>query len=284
MVGCSNEESGSSESLVASFTSAIETRVSGVEWEAGDQIGIMVTSDNVALDSYRYNNLHNVSFTDPEHGIFTPDTEADRIYFSVDKSVVLHFYGYYPYRADLVEADASCPIDVTDQSEPEKIDFMEASTRDTEGYNKLDDTVVLNFSRNMAKVTFSLVAGDGLELSDITRVWAEGYYTTATYDFVNNIFGSCAGEDYSLDLYDEGSNMHSAILIPENYAGDRRIYFTTPYGDVPLVMDGYDLVRGENRVYTVKVSQTVATCTANRIGGWDESTTIESENESFEND
>ncbi len=284
MAGCTTEsESSSTESLAASFTSAI-TRVSGVEWESGDQIGIMVTSNNVALENYRYNNLHNVTFTDPEQGVFTPDTEADRIYFSVDASVVLHFYAYYPYSAELVEEEESYPIDVTDQSVPKKIDFMEASTRDTEGYNKEDDTVVLNFTRNMSKLTLSLVAGSGLELSDITKVWAEGYYTTATYDFVNNIFGDFAGEDYALELYDEGSNVYSAILIPENYAGERMIYFTTANGDIPLDLSAYDLTRGENRVFTVKVSQSVATYVGNSKEDWDEYDNTGTENESFKID
>ncbi len=283
MVGCSRDKESSTESLVASFTSAIETRVSGVEWEVGDQIGVMVTSDNVALDNYRYNNLHNVSFSDPERGGFTADSEADKIYFSVDEAVVLHFYAYYPYRADLVEAEESYPIDVTDQSDPAKIDFMEASTRDTEGYNKKSDTVVLNFTRNMAKITLNLVAGDGLELSDITRVYATGYYTAATYDFVNNIFGGFSGEDFELDLRDGGSDQYTAILIPENFAGERMIKFTTQYGDVPLDMSAYNLTRGENRVFTVKVSQTSADATTNRIGDWDDAT-VETENENFEND
>ncbi len=286
MAGCTNDDSSSSDSLEASFSSAI-TRVSGVEWEDGDQIGVMVTSDNQLLGTYRYNNLYNVTFTDPTEGIFTADSNEDKIYFSMDEEEYIHFYAYYPYSTDLVEAEESYTIDITDQSVPKKIDFMEASTRDGDfvGYNKSNNgAVALNFSRNMAKITLELTAGDGVTLSDITRVRALGYYSEGIYSFASNAFTPDEGNVVGFNFYKESETRYSAIMIPAQYEDgvNQRIYFDTPYGDVPLDMSAYDLERGVNKLYNVKVSQTEATCEGNEIYDWQEDTTIDgTENDSF---
>ncbi|MFR9662018.1 MAG: fimbrillin family protein, partial [Rikenellaceae bacterium] len=54
MAGCS--ESGESGvkigTMAAAFSSSITTRASGTEWEAGDAIGIMATSENQLLEWY----------------------------------------------------------------------------------------------------------------------------------------------------------------------------------------------------------------------------------------
>ncbi|MFR9649575.1 MAG: fimbrillin family protein [Rikenellaceae bacterium] len=268
MVGCNKEPDGDS-AIAASFTSSITTRVSGVEWESGDQVGIMVTENRALLSGYHFNNLHDVTFTDPEQGIFTPATPLDQIYYSVDAATYIDFYAYYPYSVTLVEEDYNYPVSVAEQSTPKSLDFMEASTDGSGGYNKESGTVALNFTRNMAKISLYLKAGSNLSLSDISAVRLEGFYTTATYDFATGTFGSLGGESVDITPYDEGGNLYSVILIPESSAS-QMVYFTTPYGDVPLDLTSYTLSRGEHLYFTVTVSQTTATHSANSINTWDD--------------
>ncbi len=269
VVGCAKEEqSGGGDSLAASFTSSITTRVSGTQWDEGDQIGVMVTTGSEPHANYRYNNLYDVSFTDPKQGLFSAHSMVDQIYFSVDEADYIHFYAYYPYNADLVESELSYPVSVVDQSKPKLLDFMEASTASTEGYNKDSGTVALNFTRNMSKITLKLKAGTGLELSDITAVRYAGFSNSATYDFPTNTFGSLAGSDVEITPLDEGDNIYSAILIPENTA-KHTIYFTIKNGErVPLDLSEYTLSKGDHYYFTVTVSQTEASSELNGIVGW----------------
>ncbi len=272
LASCTASEPAATSNFAASFTSSIEaTRVSGTEWESGDQIGIMATSNNSILEEYRYNNCHNVSFTDPSQGIFTAASQADQIYYSLDEADCIDFYAYYPYSATLEASEESYPISVADQSEPRKIDFMEASTRSdqSEGYNKNSGTVPLDFSRNMAKITLILKAGDGVELSDISAIAFEGFYTSATYDFVANAFVEFDGNSVSITPYDAGNDTYSAILIPEN-AASHMVYFTTPHGEISIDLTEYTLTRGHHLGFTVTVSQTAATYEQNTINSWDE--------------
>lgn len=272
LASCTVSEPAATSNPAASFTSSIEaTRVSGTEWESGDQVGIMVTSSNSILGDYRYNNCHNVSFTEPSQGIFTAASAADQIYYSLDESDYIDFYAYYPYSATLESSDQSYPISVADQSEPRKIDFMEASTRSdgSDGYNKNSGTVPLDFSRNMAKITLILKAGDGVELSDISAITFEGFYTSATYDFPTNTFVEFGGNSVSITPYDAGNDTYSAILIPEN-AANHKVYFATPHGEISIDLTEYTLTRGHHLGFTVTVSQTAATYEQNTINDWDE--------------
>ncbi len=266
IASCTKEESATEESLNAQFSSSI-TRASGTEWESGDQIGVMVTQNNSLVAEYNYNNRYNVSFTDPEHGDFIADSEVDQIYYSVDNTECINFYAYYPYNSDLVEADCSYPIDITEQSTPKNIDFMEASTDGSGGYNKDSGTVILNFSRNMSKITIKLKEGDGVALSDITNVEFEGFYTTATYDFTTNTFGSCGGETTTITPYDEGSETYSAIVIPEQ-ATTHTINFETKYGTLPLDLSSYTLERGSHLYFTITVSQVPVVSDYHTISKW----------------
>lgn len=274
MVGCAKEESSTLtlSDTSATFASTITTRASNDEWSAGDQIGIMVTSDNDLVDGYRVNNCYNVTFTDPTQGTFTADTAADQIYYSVDEEDKVDFFAYCPYLSTL-GADYKYPISVVDQADPEKIDFIEASTKDdgNGGYNKLSGTVPLTFTHRMSKITLILKAGVGVTLDDITAVTLKGYYTTAKYDLPTNSFEDLGGTTSDITPLDGGDYTHSAILIPES-ATSHMIYFTTTHGDVPLDLTSESLEAGNHVEYTVTVNQTEATYSANKINGWEPDT------------
>lgn len=267
MAGCSKDkatETIGAES--ARFTTTISnTRAHDTSWDDGDIVGIMVTQENTLVSRYRYNNQYNVDAT---NSTITNATDADLIYYPADGSVV-HFYAYYPYNSQLSEVDQSYPIDISDQSEPKDIDFMEASTRNTEGYTIISSSVELTFSHRMAKLSMTLVAGDAVDLSDITAVKLVGFYDSATYNFVLNEFEGSSIKEISLTPYkDATSGIYSAILIPEN-AASHMVYFTTPNGDVPLDLTNYTLESGKHHSLTVTVSQTEATYDENEINNWE---------------
>ncbi len=270
VAGCTKESSrGANDGIAPSFTSSISTRANGTEWESGDQVGIIVTFDNAMLEEYRYNNLYNVSFTDPEQGELTADSADDKIYYPIDEEQYVDFYAYYPYSASVTAANESYAVSIADQSSPKAIDFMEASTRDSGGYNKYNQSVPLTFSRNMAKISLQLKAGEQVDLSEITAVRLEGFYTSATYALTTNSFGNLAGEDVAITPYIEGENLYSAILIPEN-ATSHIIYFTSSLGDMPLDLSSYTLEKGEHSYFTVTVNRSEASYQVNKIADWND--------------
>ncbi len=283
VVSCSKDSATTKiefSSVPVMFVSSItETRASGTEWDGDDVIGIMVTKDGSFVSDYRYNNKHNVVIgSDAEQCTFDAESLLDQLYYSVDEDYTIDFYGYYPYSADIVEADMSYPIDVADQTSPEDIDFMDAVTE--VGYSKSSDMVSLTFGHRMAKISLELKAGVGIDdVSEITAVRMEGFYTTANYDFTSFSFVDLGGESVAITpLKDATTGVYSAILIPSN-AATHKIYFTTTDGDVALDITTEQLVSGQHSYYTVTVNRTFPTYETNIINGWGEATL---DNDSFE--
>ncbi|MFI3249205.1 MAG: fimbrillin family protein [Rikenellaceae bacterium] len=272
MAGCTqaSDTDINTSSTQTSFSSTIQTRATGDQWESGDAVGIMVTSEGDLHSSYRYNNKYTVSFSSatPETGRFVAASSSDEIYYPDSSSEYIDFYAYYPYNADLVAEDMAYPIDITTQETPQNIDFMEASTSGGSGYNKNSGTVELAFERNMAKISLKLVAGEGVALSDITAISFEGFYTSATYEFPTNKFTDFGGADQAITPYEEGNDTYSAILIPE-MATSHMVYFTLT-GDKELSLDlsSATLTRGKHLSYTVTLSWGAVEFEDNNITDW----------------
>lgn len=283
MVGCAKEEKttdGGVSNLETSFSSTIvESRASGTQWETGDVIGIMVTSNNSIVSTYTYNNKYNVTFEaeTPEKGVFTADSDDDKIYYSSDENTYIDFYAYYPYNSELSATDQTYPIDVTTQTTPNKLDFMEASTRNDgkNGYNKNSGTVALTFNRNMAKLSFKLIGGTGVDLSDITGVSLEGLYTTAEYDFNTNSFGSLGGETTAITPLKEADDLYSAILIPEMTTSHKANFILKNGESVPLDITSQSLASGKHIEISVTVNLKEAVVSGNTIVGWDKTSEAE---------
>ncbi len=269
MSSCNKEQVEiESSAICAQFTSSIESRASGTEWEVGDAVGIIVTQNGSPLSSYHYNNRHNVVIgSNASICSFEADSELDQIYYSTDESTTIDFYGYYPYSADIDATEQCYPIDVTHQSSPQSIDLMVASTEGGSGYNKNSDAVSLRFNRCMTKISLQLKAGTGVELTDISAVKITGFYTKANYSFESGSFVDLSAEEATITPYLDESGVYSAILIPNNTL-NHIIYFTTPYGDVPLDLSDESLLAGEHNYYTVNVHQTSTTYQSNSINNW----------------
>ncbi|MFI3269749.1 MAG: fimbrillin family protein [Rikenellaceae bacterium] len=299
LAGCSKETGDTSGRIegAATFTSSIVTRVTADEWESGDQVGIFVTdaegddlyNNTNSVDIYKYNALYNV---DEATGDFSADTALDVHYYPVD-GTALNFYAYYPYCSTLDVADNLYAVDITEQSTPKLIDLMEATTKeDLTTYTKDDYSVEFTFNRKMSKITFEIVAGTGMDLTQITSIELTGVYTTANYELANNTFSSFGGETTGFAPYTEvAANTYSAILIPTHSADgvdtiagaytSGEIIFHTTYGvesndTFTWALDSETFNMGKNHIYTIKVNRTAAEFETNVINDWvdDEDTNV----------
>lgn len=270
MASCSKESETTTipSDSAASFTSSI-TRASGESWEDKDQVGIMVTNGTTTLSGYKFNALYDV---DPSTSEFSAHSDLDKFYYPVDGTSI-HFYAYYPYSTAVNATDASYPIDVAVQSTPRSIDFMEASTKGGTGYSMTSGDVDLQFNRGMTKMTFTLKAGAGIELANISAISLEGFYTTASYDFATNSFGAFGAVKSIIPYTEAVANTYSAILIP-THDGDTAV---TAHSNpkVKFVVSGEELYwdlkdetlkSGENNSYEVTITRSMITTA--KIKSW----------------
>ncbi|MFR9652068.1 MAG: fimbrillin family protein [Rikenellaceae bacterium] len=287
VAGCSSEQEGTTTSTGSDGSAIFSTTISRVgdtQWESGDQVGLMVTKDNAIYDAatYKYNALYDAA---PD-GSLTPNAgdPDNKFYYPLD-GTDLDFYAYYPYSELLNATDESYPIDLSDQSIPTKLDFMEASTRGNGvTYSKSNPNVSLTFNRRMAKLTFIVEAGEQVELSNITSISMEGFYTEASYSMSENSF-ELIDNVMSITPYEGASSTYSALLIPmEEANGDAITEHESPcvifYTDlgvecndtVTWVLGDYDIIlkAGQHNIYTVRINHD-GVIVSGGIGSWDSS-------------
>ncbi len=279
VASCAKDESSANvppSEGVATFFAGVMSRVVDEDWESTDEVGIIVldATANVS-DSHPFNARHTVSTA----GVFTPYDDANTIYYSIDRTEKIDFCAYYPY-ATIDDTALTYSVDLSNQSDPTEIDFMEAYTND--GYNYDSDAVELTFTRRLTKFTINLSAEDGFELSDVTAVRFEGFCTTANYYFASKGFGDLDDVDNITPYKEEDSDTYSALLIPMDdgdytLGADHKVVFETSYGDVAWEL--YDsqndtaldieLCAGSEHTFNVTISREALDSTA-EIDGWTE--------------
>ncbi len=288
VVSCAKDESGGNvppSEGIATFSAGVVSRVVGNDWESTDEVGIIVLDESAAVStSHPFNARHTVSTA----GVFTPYNAANTIYYSTDLTEEIDFYAYYPYSDAINATDRKYSVDLSAQNEPTKIDFMEAYTN--AGYNYESSDVQLTFTRRLTKFTINLKAEDGFELSEVTAVSFEGFYTTAEYSFDSKSFGGFDGADVDITAYKEDSDTYSVLLIPmddniepESYyytlGTAHKVVFEINNGvDADVVWELYDtdndteldivLKTGSEHTFNVTIRQEDLDGTAT-IGGWE---------------
>lgn len=280
MSSCSESEQGREVvgDLKATFSSSVVSRVYDTSWEDGDEVGIVVLDEGLVVSSsHPFNARHEVSSS----GEFTPYDNANTIYYSVDPNERINFYAYYPYSESL--STLNYAVDVADQSVPTEIDFMEAYSDG--GYNCYSGTVAFTLFRRLSKFTIKLIAGEGFDdLSCVTSVRFEGFYTTADYSFESRLFSNLAKIESISPYNEESSYIYSAILIPTDagsysMGADNRVVITTTLGEVIWELYdtendtdlGIELKAGSEHTYNVTIHREDLDATG-EIMDWEEVT------------
>lgn len=267
---CSKQEGQQTVQRVgATFTSGISSRAYDRTWEQGDQVGIyMVNYDQTtgeATPEQQYcNTLHTIRSTGEAARLSSDST----MYYPIDGSEV-GFYAYYPY-TDQISEDHKYTINVSDQSVPSRIDFMESSGNT--GYSKTSSEVSLVFVHSMAMLSFDISMGTGMEnevVEDIT-VSISGIPTVADYDFATNEFQDLRESSTSFAPYtlSEGKS-YNAILFPMTLPEGATVTFHTSVGPLDWDVEGLDLHFGQNYSCPVTLNRTEAAISGvTTIVGW----------------
>lgn len=193
----------------------INTRASGTQWFDNDQIGItMFNKGTFVLAEGSFTNCK-YKTTAATPGVFGAADAASIIYFPKTGAQV-DFMSYYPY-STLVTAGYVMPLDVSNQSDLTKIDFMTA--QHLSGDSKDNPSVKLRFYHRLSKIIFNLSLPSGELASRLigSTITVQGMYTRGNYSLNANTLGveTIAGSVADLPLTLNGAgNMAVGIVFP----------------------------------------------------------------------
>lgn len=168
-----------------SATVGVDSRAIDSEWTRGDAIGIYAVEAGKALeDGSIYNNKSNIKHTTvggPE-GKFTAADPLESIQLKGDKAIDI--VAYYPF-VDPV-ADYKYNVNVTDQSNPEKIDLLYSNNVTN---LKTAGTTELNFTHQLSQLVINIEAGSGISsLSGLQANSLKGFVAEGTFDLAKAEF------------------------------------------------------------------------------------------------
>jgi hypothetical protein len=208
----------------AQFTSSIggtpTTRVTGNTWESKDAIGVFMKQgtglSNVLASNKKYTTEGNGNFSgDGSEVINYPDTG------SVD------FIAYYPYTANL--SGTTLPVSVATQTNLSAIDVLYSNN--ATGLNKASGTANLNFAHKLAKIEFTVKAGNGVADVNGLSVAYKNVNTTASLDLATGtLSGAATPKDVTAKTTAKAPGQFvEAILLPGDYSA-KTVVFTLASG------------------------------------------------------
>ncbi|MDD4778063.1 MAG: fimbrillin family protein [Fermentimonas sp.] len=217
-----------------------KTRASGTSWDAGDAIGVYMKKSGSALDSSAFHiNAKHVNVNGSS--LFAAENESETMYYPKDESKV-DFIGYYPYKQDIT--DFTYQIDLSDQSDLSKIDFMYSGN--ATDLNRTIPEVPMVFSHQLCKLVLDIEQFSATETGDLTII-ITNTATKATFDLRTGELSS-ASEFGNIQLTAlKENNKAEAILLPGKDISDQEVWFI--FGDDEDKVFKYSLAKNtpENR-------------------------------------
>ncbi|KAA6336908.1 Serine/threonine-protein kinase pkn1 [termite gut metagenome] len=222
LVACTEDEGQISKDKVITFSSNLSGIASRVDsqdfiytkerWLEDDAIGVFYINGEVLSEESIINGVRNskyVSTRQGENTIFT--SVGDKFYYS-NNDKPNSFLAYYPYTTNLLVVNGSFlyPIDITNQSDPSKMDLLYAVTS---GDESLDNAIVpLTFKHQLSKLVLNISD----TYYDSMEVTATGFYTKAIFSLVDRSITGYAGD---LDVIDVKVGLHGLqiemLVIPQ---------------------------------------------------------------------
>ena len=241
------------------------TRAAGTQWTAGDKIGIHMT-DGMVVTAYQ-----NMPYTADANGNFT--ATAGDMYYPANGSMV-GFTAYYPYNTAL--QNGSFAVDLTDQSNPETIDLLYASTMAQ--HSKLSTgSVTLPFRHVMSKLVLKTVAGAGFTATDLAgmSVSITGLNSAATFNTVSGELTDRAMHAPIVPYIEMDGSHYEAIVLPAAIAAQSmKVTFTVNGNHYVWYAPALSLAPATLHEWTITISHTGITATATNIAPWDTTSPI----------
>jgi hypothetical protein len=243
----------------ANISGAVTTRMFNTTWEANDAIGISVSDNDGGLTSGS-----NVLYTaQDEKGHFTSTTP---IYFKDAKTV--KFAAYYPYTSSL-SSDSLIAVSTADQTKQKSIDYLYGT-----GSGTLYNTsgIPMTFDHMMAKLTFTIAAGNGASADNSfadhlgATYKVKGLKQTGTFNITNGYTAITATAAADMSV---AKDTASIIVLPQTPAELKVVigYNSVDYtATVAVPVGGFKAKNNYN--YTIKVNETGLSISSATITPW----------------
>ena len=267
MTSCKNEATND-ERVEVKFASAsaVQTRVSGDQWEGAERIGVyMLVNGTTTIAESAENILYTTSSTDAT-GTPTsfPNATASfssttPVHYPVNGSNV-DFIAYHPHQSPL-STDWIYQVDVGNQSNQSGIDLMWTGVVDngSAGYNKTTTPGVnLPFTHKLVKLELNVVNGQGIADFSGLAVSIKGMNTTADFDVESGSLSN-AGVPAAITPWKNAlSYNYEAILLPvSTLSSSHKIEFTVGGNTYTWALSGAGGITGASLDAGKKYSYTV---------------------------
>ncbi len=280
LASCTKETSvptleDTSSPVAALFAEAAITRATDNKWEAGDKIGItMTTTTTTTLADGSYSNVSYTVGAAGESATFAPTAVeapavADTIYFPTDGSKV-DFYAYCPLST--IDSDNNIAVSVATQSFAD-IDLIAAKAV---GYDKNSATVSFTgdnaFKHQLSKLTITLKMGDGISSLAGLKTTIKGQSTTAKYNLYTGAISSLGDvADITALTVTDGTSAE-AILIPSAAVDASSIVFSLGSDDYIWDTSAIAFEQGSEHNYEITVTKTKIILSGATISTWGDGT------------
>lgn len=193
------------------------TRQLNSSWESGDAIGVFIKQNDSFVEDEQ-----NKKFATSGDGNFYNDGDENEMRYPNNSSV--DFIAYYPYTNQLT-SDYIYPINITDQSNPSKIDFLYS---DNAKEHSVGNIPYLNFQHMLAKLKVIVKAGKEVEALSNLKLTISNVNTQAEYNLETKEFNINNEENKYVTFNTISSTdkqiIAEAILIPSDKK-DRELAF-----------------------------------------------------------
>lgn len=158
----------------STISNQVTTKAAGANWESNDAIGVFMKTGSGLSNALASNKQYVTTSGD---GNFKANSTTEEISYPADGSNV-DFIAYYPYQTTI--SNNVYPVNVSDQTQQNKIDFMYANN--VTGANKNTANAQLQFSHKLSKIELTIAAGTGVSSLTGLTVTYNGFNTTANFD------------------------------------------------------------------------------------------------------
>lgn len=257
--GCSSEDDNSLPA--GEYPLELSARVEGVDAPILrsvadiDNIGVFVSGGTT------YNNAQYTGIA----GTLTPQTQG---YWGSTNNISI--YAYAPYQAT-APTSVSVKTDQNSNTDYTASDFLYATPETFTFANR--NNVSLTFRHHLSRINLALVAGEGINSSDLSNatVRIAGMKTTASITLADGTLGTLSNVQ-TVSPNPDGTNKYKAIVIPQTVTANITLLEVT----INAVSFGYALPAmqefkpGEQYNYTATLSQGGITLSPVEIKKWTE--------------
>ncbi len=226
------------------FTSHIEgmvSRASGSAWSDGDKVGIYMNAGGTDFENYEYTASADGALTAAGKTLKYPEEgTAD-------------FFAYYPYQSGI--SGKTYTVDVTDQSDPTKIDLLYATKTGISN----DEAVNFAFSHQLSQIVINVSHDETIASLNGLKIQVKGMNTQASFALADGTLTPTDNKtDFAMNVNTEGTTAE-AIVIPTADLTGAELVFTLNGIDFTwdmTVSGGGGFVKGTKYTYEASLSMT----------------------------